>query len=45
MSVFLIRSFADPRSFTPQHFPQGVLPRTPAESYVPWALTADRRVV
>jgi len=45
MSVFLIRSFADPRSFTPQHFPQGVLPRTSAESYVPWALTADRRVV
>ncbi|KZC36017.1 hypothetical protein RHOFW510R12_29760 [Rhodanobacter sp. FW510-R12] len=45
MSVFLIRSFDDPRSFTPKNFPQGALSRTPAESYVPWGLTADQRVV
>lgn len=43
MSV-LIRSFTDPRSFTPQNFPHGVLPRTSVESHVPWALMTDRRV-
>lgn len=45
MSTFLIRSFDDPRSYVARQYPLGVLPRTSMESYVPWAVTTDRRVV
>jgi len=38
MSVLLIRSFGGPRSFVPQNFPQGVLPRTSAELKGTWLI-------
>ena len=39
MTTFLIRSTSDPKGYTTIERPDGTLPRTPAESYVPWAMT------
>ena len=46
MAQFLVRSFSDPRGYVEYNTPMGgLLPRTPQESYVPWAITADNKVV
>ena len=45
MPTFLLRSLTDPKGYIAFDPPLGVLPRSPAESYVPWALTHDGRVV
>jgi len=45
MAIFLFRSFDDPRGYVEANIPGGNLPRTREESYVPWGITADQRVV
>ena len=45
MPIFLIRSYDDPKGYVETNIPSGNLPRTRDESYVPWGITADRRVV
>ena len=45
MTRFLIRSFDDPNGYVERDYPDGALPRSREESYVPWGLTADQRVV
>ena len=39
MAKFLIRNFSDPKGYTEVTYPSASLPRTPTESYVPWAIT------
>lgn len=45
MTVFLIRSLTDPSGLISLDRADGTLPRSGAESYVPWAITHDGRVV
>jgi len=43
--IFIIRDFHNPRGRTPCEYPDGKLPRSTAESYIPWAITSDSEVV
>ena len=45
MARFLIRSFTDSMGYTALERHDGTLPRTPQESYVPWAVTPGGDVV
>ncbi len=44
MAIFLIRSLSDPRGYTELNAPNGKLPRTKEESYVPWGILGERVV-
>ncbi len=44
MAIFLIRSLTDPRGYTELNAPNGKLPRTKEESYVPWGILGDKVV-
>lgn len=45
MATFLTRSFDDPKGYTALDRPSGDLPRSNEDMYVPWAITADQKVV
>jgi hypothetical protein len=44
VATFLIRSFSDPRGYSEKICPNDELPRSKAESYVPWAMIGDKVV-
>ncbi|MBT8132471.1 MAG: hypothetical protein KJO35_09400 [Gammaproteobacteria bacterium] len=45
MSMFLVRSFDDPKGYIELNRPDGTLPRTSSESYVPWGVSTHGKIV